>query len=68
MFCSSYSAIDLVQGLLRVNPLERLAVNDIFSHPWINAHIVTLNKLYDNVLKKTRLSEATPFYGREKCK
>ena len=41
IMCCSYDALlstakDLIKGLLKTNPSERLTIDDILRHPWIS--------------------------------
>ncbi len=31
----SHDAVDLIQRILKVNPYERLSIDDVLSHPWM---------------------------------
>ncbi|OMJ94229.1 hypothetical protein SteCoe_2717 [Stentor coeruleus] len=56
----SSEAKDLLVKMLKKNPSERLTVEEIFRHPWIQQR--TLELVEDNLISKSSLKKLAKFY------
>lgn len=44
---------DLISRLLRINPLDRLTIDGVLSHPWLSLYTRDLDALYSKMLNKS---------------
>ncbi|KAF5347594.1 hypothetical protein D9756_010702 [Leucocoprinus leucothites] len=56
------TALSLIRGMLTINPMERMTLNDIYAHPWIMRHsVATLaERLTESLRKNGDLELANP--------